>query len=60
MNLIRLHNGKIFYFQVTPTNDLISHEIVNISNGFLVPNSALLSDSYSKEDNLLIKVVMIL
>lgn len=46
--------------QVTPANDLVSQEFNNTNQGFLVPNSAIVSGPYSKGDNLFIKVVMTL
>ncbi|XP_031640034.1 uncharacterized protein LOC116352001 [Contarinia nasturtii] len=44
--------------QVTPTSDLISNEFANTNDGFRVPNSAILSGPYSKDDNLLIKIII--
>lgn len=49
-----------FSSKVTPANDLVSQEFDSTNQGFLIPNTAILSGPYSKGDNLLIKVVMTL
>ncbi|XP_037033425.1 uncharacterized protein LOC119072343 [Bradysia coprophila] len=46
--------------QGTPTSDLISQEFLNTKSGFPVPNSAIKSAPYAKDDNILIKVVVFL
>ncbi|KAJ6647137.1 hypothetical protein Bhyg_02357 [Pseudolycoriella hygida] len=46
--------------QGTPTSDLISQEFLNTKSGFPVPNSAVKSPPYAKNDNILIKIVIFL
>ncbi|GAB0095723.1 mediator of RNA polymerase II transcription subunit 15 [Sergentomyia squamirostris] len=41
-------------------NDLISQEFLNINTGFPIPNSAILSSSYCRNDVILIKVLIYL
>lgn len=57
MKIIKM---PFFFKKVTPANDLVSQEFDNTNQGFLIPNSTILSGPYSKSDNLLIKVVMTL
>lgn len=46
--------------QETPTEDLVSQELVNTLSGFQVPNSAIRSGPYAKDSTILIKVVIYL
>lgn len=50
----------IIVYQVTPTSDLVSQEFNNTLTGFLVPNNAILTGPYSKNENLLIKIIITL
>lgn len=40
--------------------DLISQEFLNTNSGFMIPNSAISSSSYSKDDSILIKIIIYL
>lgn len=46
--------------QETPTSDLISQEFINTNSGFSVPNHAIVSGPYAKDNNILLKITIFL
>lgn len=55
--------AKMIVFSVSqraPTSDLISQEFFNTNSGFPVPNSAVSSEPFCKNDSVLIKIVIFL
>lgn len=58
----KLFRHKIIILDQTGSEqtDLISQEFLNTNNGFMIPNSAIASSSYSKDDSILIKIIIYL